>query len=226
MNKRLKPMSCTKIMTLICVIESGKFNGTSPVIYASQVCDVPKLNARTGDRYRNKDLCHAMILASANDAAIMVANGTAGSLSAFTRRMNNTAKKAGLKNTHFTNSFGTPDKAHYTTAYDLSKLSAYGYQYDKYKAVVGRRSYAFKSVRYKKQYSCFTADSFVKNHRKGHIGGKTGFSEINGASYSGLYRYKGKVYAVTIINAKTKAIRWDDMKKLYKYVQKHANEKY
>lgn len=225
-DKRIKPMSCTKIMTLICVIESGKLNGTSPVTRAAIKVDAGKIHPKAGDRYRNKDLAHAMILASCNDAALMLANGTAGSLGAFTRRMNKTAKKVGLKNTHFTNSYGVPDKAHYTTAFDLCKLSAYGYNYDQYCEIVGRRTYGMKSIKYKKKYACITADKFIRNKKKGQIGGKTGFSEARGkgASYSGLYRYKGKVYAVTQMEARTKKIRWEDMKKLYKYVRQTAGK--
>ena len=227
-DKHLKPMSCTKIMTLICVVESGKYYGTSPVIGKAIHVDAGKLFPKAGDRYRNKDLCHAMILASSNDSAIMLANGTAGSLGAFTRRMNNTAKRLHLKNTHFTNSYGVPDRAHYTSAYDLCLMSAHGYTLDKYCEVVGRRTYAFKSIRYKKKYACIHADKFIRNKKKGQIGGKTGFSEdrSKGASYSGLYRYKGKVYAVTQMEAKTKKIRWEDMKKLYKYLRQTTKDVY
>lgn len=225
-DKRLKPASCTKIMTLICVIESGKWSGTSPVTVSAQNVDACKLNPRSGDRYRNKDLCYAMILASSNDSALMLAHGTAGTYKAFTKRMNKTAKKIGLKNTHFTNSFGTPDKKHYTSAYDLCKMSAYGYNYEKYRKVVGTKGYGFKSLKYKKKYGCHTADKFIKQDMEGQIGGKTGFSEVLGASYSGLYEYKGKVYAITIMHAKTKKIRWKDLRKLYKYIRMYGDKQY
>ncbi len=226
MERRLKPASCTKIMTLITVIETGKFGGTSPVTYRSVNVPAERLHAIVGDRYRNRDLCYAMILGSANDAAVMLASGTAGSNDNFVRRMNNIVDDIGLENTHFTNTFGDPNKNHYTTAYDLSRITAYGYNYNRFCEVVGTEQYGFKSLKNGKRYGCYTADHMVRDKVKGHIGGKTGYSEVYGASYSGLFKYKGRVYAVTQMNAESKGVRWKDVRKLYKYVRKYSRTKY
>ncbi len=213
-------------MTLITLIESGKFNGTSPVTYKSRNVAAQRLNAYSGDRYRNRDLAYAMILGSANDAAVMIATGVSGSERNYARRMNRIVRKIGIKHTHFTNTYGSPNKRHYTTAYDLSRITAYGYRYDRFCQVVGKEQYGFRSVKYHKRYGCYTADHMVRRHMKGHIGGKTGYSEVLGASYSGLYKYKGRVYAVTQMNARTKPLRWKDVSKLYKYVRKYGKSKY
>ena len=226
MNKRLKPASCTKIMTLITAIESGRFNGTATVTASAVRVPAERLHARIGDRYKNKDLAFAMILGSANDASIMLANGTEGSVSNFVSKMNKTAKKIGLKDTHYTNTYGIPNSNHYTTAYELSLTTAYGYNYDQFCEVVGKREYGFRSLRYGKRYGCFTADHMVRDKVKGHIGGKTGYSEVLGASYSGLFKYKGRVYAVTIMHARSKPVRWKDVRKLYKYIRKLSRSKY
>ena len=226
MNKRLKPASCTKIMTLIAAIETGRMNGSANVTYAATRVAAQKLNAIVGDRYKNRDLALAMILASANDAAVMLANGTAGTNANLVSRMNAIAKEIGLKNTHFTNTYGIPDKKHYTSAYDLSLQSAYGYNYDQYCDIVGTEMYGFRSLKNGKRYACYTADHMVRDKVKGHIGGKTGYSEVLGASYSGLFKYQGRVYAVTIMHADTKAIRWKDVRKLYSYIRKYGRTKY
>lgn len=227
MNRRLKPASCTKIMTLIAAIETGRFKGTTSVTSAAVNVPAQRLHARVGDRYRINDLAYAMILGSSNDAAVMLARGTAGSVSSLVSRMNSIAKKKiHLKNTHFTNTYGVPNRTHYTTAYELSRITAYGYRNKQFVKVVSRKTYGFKSLKYGKKYGCLTADRMIKENVKGHIGGKTGFSETLGASYSGLFKYKGKVYAVTIMHAATKGIRWKDVRKLYKYVRKYGNSKY
>ena len=224
MNKRRHPASTTKVTTAICVIESGKFYSNSKAVAASRRPPAKVLNSRSGDIYRNRDLMHAMLLPSANDAAVMLAWNVSGNGKKFAKLMNKTVKKIGLKNTHFTNSFGSPDKQHYTTAYDLSKTVAYAGQYKEFRQVVGARRYSFKSVKYKRSYTVKAADKL--HGIKGHIGGKTGLSIQAGACYTGLYKNGGKTYAVTVMGCKNKPIRWVDMKKLYKYIQTYGNQTY
>ncbi len=221
---RRQPASTTKVMTAICVIESGKWNGTSKTVAAAQRTPAQRLYARTGDSYRNKDLMYAMLLPSANDAAVLLAWGVDGTGKEFAKRMNKTAKKIGLENTHYTNSYGLPDKTHYTTAYDLSKTVAYAGTLDKFRQVVGTSHYSFNSIKYHRHYSFGTADKM--KGWKGHIGGKTGSAPKSGACFTGLYKYGGKTYAVTVLGASSKAVRWKDMAKLYRYIQRYGNDKY
>ncbi|MBY0355415.1 MAG: D-alanyl-D-alanine carboxypeptidase [Rickettsiales bacterium] len=70
-----------------------------------------------------EDLLRGIIIQSGNDACIAVAEGLAGSIDAFSERMNVEAKKIGMNATHFTNPDGWPDPAHVTTAHDLSLLA-------------------------------------------------------------------------------------------------------
>lgn len=224
MNKRRHPASTTKVTTAICVIESGKYYKNSKAVAASRRPPAKKLNSKAGDYYRNKDLMCAMLLPSANDAAVMLAWGVSGNGKKFAKLMNETVDKIGLKNTHYTNSFGSPAKDHYTTAYDLCKTVAYAGQFKEFREVVTKRKYSFKSVKYKRSCSVVSADKL--HGIKGHIGGKTGLSVQAGACYTGLYQYKGKTYAVTVMGCKNKQIRWVDMKKLYKYIRTYANTKY
>ncbi len=224
MNQRRQPASCTKVMTAICVIEEGKFYGTSKTVAAAQRTPAKRLYAKSGDRWRNKDLMYAMLLPSANDAAVLLAWGVGGTGKKFAKIMNKTAKKIGLENTHYTNSYGLPDKTHYTTAYDLAKTVAYAGTLPEFRQVVGTSHYSFSSVNYHNHYSFGTADKM--KGWKGHIGGKTGSSHKSGACFAGLYKYGGKTYAVTVLGASSKSVRWNDMGKLYRYIQNNGNEKY
>ena len=224
MHVRRQPASTTKVMTAICVIESGKLGGTSKTVAAAGRTPEKRLYARKGDKFRNKDLMYAMLLPSANDAAVLLAWGVDGTGKKFAKRMNKTAKKIGLENTHYTNSYGLPDKEHYTTAYDLSKTVAYAGTLKDFRKIVKKSRYSFKSVNYHRSYSFGTADKM--KGWKGHIGGKTGSSPRSGACFTGLYKYGGKTYAVTVLGASSKKIRWSDMSKLYRYIQKYGNSKY
>ena len=224
MNKRRQPASCTKVMTAIGVIESGKWNKTSKTVSAAGRTPAKRLYAKKGDRFRNKDLMYAMLLPSANDAAVLLAWGVDGTGKNFAKRMNKTAKKIGLKNTHYTNSYGLPDKTHYTTAYDLAKTVAYAGKLKKFRQVVKTSHYSFSSVKYHQHYSFGTADKM--KGWSGHLGGKTGSSYKSGACFAGLFKYGGKTYAVTVMGCSSKAVRWNDMGKLYKYIRSYANQKY
>lgn len=70
-----------------------------------------------------EDLLRGIIIQSGNDACIAVAEGMAGSVEAFSERMNTVAKQIGMKATNFVNPDGWPDPAHVTTAYDLAILA-------------------------------------------------------------------------------------------------------
>ena len=74
--------------------------------------------------YRLRDLLKSVIVASANDAAVALAEYMDGAEEAFVRRMNQRAQELGLTNTHYVNCTGLPAQGHYTTARDVAKLSA------------------------------------------------------------------------------------------------------
>ena len=80
---------------------------------------------RTGDSYYLKDLLHAMLLKSANDTAVAIAEGTSGSEARFMKQVNKKMKRIGCKNTLFGTASGLRlGKEHYTTARDVARLSA------------------------------------------------------------------------------------------------------
>ena len=72
--------------------------------------------------YKVSDLIKTVIIASANDSCVALAEHVAGSEDIFVSRMNKLAKSLGLKNTNFVNATGLPDKDHYSSAMDMSKI--------------------------------------------------------------------------------------------------------
>lgn len=70
-----------------------------------------------------EDLLRGLIIQSGNDAAVAIAENLMGSESEFANKMNETAKKIGMNNTHFTNATGWPDENNYSCAYDLAILA-------------------------------------------------------------------------------------------------------
>lgn len=82
-----------------------------------------KMFVEVGKKVRVEDLIRGVIIQSGNDATIVLAEGLAGSESAFAAALNRTAQDLGMKSSNFMNASGWPDPNHYSTARDLSKLA-------------------------------------------------------------------------------------------------------
>ena len=76
-----------------------------------------------GERMAVRDLLHALLLASANDAAVTLAEGVSGSVPRFVREMNKAAAALGLTGTHYENPIGLDSAGNYSTAEDLAALT-------------------------------------------------------------------------------------------------------
>ncbi|MFL5840202.1 MAG: D-alanyl-D-alanine carboxypeptidase family protein [Thermoleophilaceae bacterium] len=115
--------STTKLMTALLVLESDKLGRTftAPAYHALPA--ESKINLRQGERMKGRDLLTALLLESANDAAVDLAQGVAGSRPAFVAQMNRRARQLGLRNTHYANPIGLDDAANYSSARDLAKLA-------------------------------------------------------------------------------------------------------
>ncbi|MEA2425177.1 MAG: hypothetical protein QOH13_1587 [Thermoleophilaceae bacterium] len=115
--------STTKLMTALLVLESGKLGKTfvAPAYHALPA--ESKINLRQGERMKGSDLLTALLLESANDAAVDLAQGVAGSRSAFVAQMNRRARQLGLRNTHYANPIGLDAPGNYSSARDLATLA-------------------------------------------------------------------------------------------------------
>lgn len=124
------PASVTKIMTLLLVceaLEAGKFSLEDSVTISSYAASMggSQVFLEEGERITVEDLIKCTVIASANDAAVALAELTAGSESAFVAQMNKRAAELGLKNTAFENTTGLDDTTtnHYSCALDIAIMS-------------------------------------------------------------------------------------------------------
>lgn len=126
-NEIRHPASLTKIMTVYLLLEAIQnkkvtFNTKFKVSkFASQ--QMPsKLNLKPGETISVLDCIKALLVKSANDVAVVVAEGLAGSVSAFCNLMNKKAKSLGMKSTHYENPSGIPNIKQVTCANDIAIL--------------------------------------------------------------------------------------------------------
>ena len=130
-DKPLAPASTTKIMTGLLAIEHGNLNDivtvsstmlNNKLVYGTQIYLVP------GDRMPLKDLLYALLLNSANDAAVAIAEHVGSDLPNFVEMMNQRAREIGANQTHFLNPSGLTETGHVTTARDLALIARVAYQ--------------------------------------------------------------------------------------------------
>lgn len=122
------PASLTKIMTAYLVFEAlkaGKLTLKSKISCSSTAHEQPpsKIGLPIGGQMTVDKGLQALIIKSANDVAVMLAESVAGSELAFVAKMNETARRLGMERTVFVNPNGLPNAQQVTTARDLAKLA-------------------------------------------------------------------------------------------------------
>lgn len=122
------PASLTKLMTLYLTFEdlnSGRvrLDQYFPVSALAASQSPTKLGLRPGDSVQVQDLILGIVTRSANDAAVVLAEGLGGSQAAFADRMTNKARQLGLTSTVYRNASGLPDPEQHTTAHDVARLA-------------------------------------------------------------------------------------------------------
>jgi D-alanyl-D-alanine carboxypeptidase len=135
-HQRRKIASLTKIMTATLALREVPWN--SRVTVARSVTRVPLVREglRAGEKVRAWKLFYALLLFSGNDDANQLAISSAGSVHAFLREMNDTAKELGLRDTHYTSPSGIRDRGNYSTPWDLAALTRYAFRNPRFDRLV------------------------------------------------------------------------------------------
>ncbi len=137
-DEKLPMASVTKIMSLLLwaeAIEDGSLTLEERVKASAAVQDADgsTIWLSVGEEMTVAELIEAVIVASANDACVALAEHTAGSEAQFVKQMNKRAKELGMTNTHYTNCVGYDDSGHYSTARDIAVVTAELMQHEVYR---------------------------------------------------------------------------------------------
>ena len=217
---RLPPASTTKIATAIVTLESGR-NLKDSLTVSKSATRVPasKLYLRPGQTITIDDLLYALLLSSANDAGMVLAEGIGGSVERFAEQMTKKAHDLGATNSNFSNPHGLTAPDHYSTARDLAILFRYAMKNAIFREIVQTRisSVSSNSVVRKKTVARRIS---VRNHNRllwnfeGAIGGKTGYTAAAQKCFVGAVVRNGVTLIVSILGARD---QWGDTKKLLEY---------
>ena len=143
-HEQLYPASLTKIMTALVAL---KYGSSDMVLTASSNVTNLESGAQTcglreGDQMTLDQALHILLINSANDAAVLIAEGVAGSMEEFVDMMNQEALLLGATNTHFANPHGLSDDGHYTTVYDIYLITNAAIQYDRFNEIIHMPEYS------------------------------------------------------------------------------------
>ena len=115
--------STTKLMTALITLERAKLSDVYPAAEYFPSPAESKIGLEPGERMTVRDLLRGLLVTSANDGAVTLAEGVSGSRRAFVRAMNRRARELGLKNTHYANPIGLDERGNYSSARDLVRLA-------------------------------------------------------------------------------------------------------
>jgi len=138
-DMRCYPASLTKIMTAVLVLERGNLEDWVTVTKDAAFTGESSMALKESERIQLKDLLHAILVRSANDACVAAAIHLAGSVDKFVDWMNEKAEELGMTNTRFTNPHGLHEPQHFTTARNLLALTRYALQNPMFRKIVSQR---------------------------------------------------------------------------------------
>lgn len=135
------PASTTKILTALLSLENLDKDEEITANQAASTSEGSQIFLKFGEKMKVDDLMYAMMLPSANDAAIALGSAMAPTMEEYSQMMNDRAREAGAQNSNFVNPNGLPDDDHYTTAYDLAMITKDAMKYDDFKRYVTTYEY-------------------------------------------------------------------------------------
>lgn len=133
---RCYPASTTKILTAYIALQWLQLDKIVTIPKAAQGVEGSSLYLKEGDKISVEDLLYGLMLRSGNDCAVALALEVAGCVENFAVIMNKTARKCGAFNSNFVNPHGLHDEMHYTTAHDLSLITARAYDDMRFEKIV------------------------------------------------------------------------------------------
>lgn len=188
---KLYPASTTKTMTAILAIELGNLNDVITV--DEEVIHLTKgshIALDYDEEMTLEDLLHALLIQSANDAALAIGKHISGSVEGFIKLMNEKAVELGALNTNFVNPNGLHNEEHVSTAYDLALIGKYAMENELFRSIVIKPTYVIGPTNKKTESRTLrSTNMFILGNENinyegrtipikldGVLGGKTGYT--------------------------------------------------
>lgn len=218
-HKRMFPASTTKVLTALVAMERADLNdlvtiGPNPIKAGGT-----SMWFQEGERLTLEELLYALLLNSANDAGVAIAEHVAGSVDNFAAICNQRAKELGARDTHFTNPHGMPDPNHYSTAYDLALMGREAMKNKDFRKIVA-------TVHHEVPRNDPEAQKYLFNHNKllwskvygyqGATGVKTGYTVQAGQCIIAAAQRDGRELIAVVLRSEGSNL-WTDTARLLDY---------
>src|SRR5215472_15349210 len=201
------PASLTKMMTLYLLFDAlraGKVTMQTPlpVSWHASVQHPTKLNLRPGQTIDVDSAIRAIVIRSANDVAVVIAEALGGTESHFAEMMTERARQIGMRETNFHNASGLPDPLQITTASDLAVLARHlAYDFPQYFSYFGLSGFNYKGNWYP------THDNLIGRY-DGADGIKTGYTGASGFNLVSSVT-RGTTHVIAVVMGGRTAVRRD-----------------
>lgn len=217
-HARLSPASVTKVMTILLIaeqIDSGAMQLSDPVTTSATAAAMggSQVYLEAGESLTVQEMLKCIVVASANDCAVAMAEHISGTESAFVQRMNERAQELGLQDTHFINCTGLTDSDdHYTSAYDIAVMSREVLRHTWLTEYTTIWTDAIRGG----EFGLTNTNKLVRTY-SGTIGLKTGFTNKAMYCLSAAAERDGNRFIAVILHGPSSADRFDDAQALLNY---------
>lgn len=224
--EKMYPASTTKLMTAILTLENCNLKDKATVSH-NAIFSIPvgysHANLKEGEELTIEQLLNVLLIPSANDAAIVLAEHISGSVEEFSNLMNQKAQELGCKNTHFVNPNGIHNKDHYSTAYDLALIGKYALKFPDIKRIAMIKQYTLPTTnKYDKIDRIFNATNGLINPGSKYYyeyttGLKTGYTDYAGSCIVSSAKKGNMELIEVVLKANSIAERYTDCKTMFNY---------
>ena len=185
-DEKLHPASITKIMTLLVTVEQCKNLDSVTTVSENALNQIAPLSStlhpmpKPGEQFTIRDLLYGLTMCSGNECANILAEAVCGDIDSFVELMNERAKEAGAKNTHFSNPHGLDADDHLTTAYDMALIMKAALKNPAAKEILSAKTYTIPETAYTSKRNMTSGHKMVSGEFEceGVYAGKPGYTRL------------------------------------------------
>lgn len=202
--------STTKIMTALVALENANVEDVVTVSRRAASIGGSVASLRQGDKYTLRELLYALLLVSANDAAIAIAEHVGGSVEGFAEMMNKRARSLGAVNSNFVTPHGLDRENQYSTAYDVALITIEALKHPLFREIVSTVS------SYIPGHSLYNTNELLGSY-PGADGVKTGYTGKAGRCLVATAKKNGMRLISVVLGSPTRSARAEASRKLLDY---------
>ena len=226
-DQKMYPASTTKVLTAVVVMENCNLEDNvtvSQTAINSVESGYITANLKAGEVFTVEQLLNILIVSSANDAALVLAEHVSGSVEDFCKLMNETAAKIGCTNSNFVNPNGVHNENHYSTARDLALIGNYSLKFETLKELYNKTYFKLPVT------DIYTSDdrifgttnelissNYENNYYEYAIGMKTGHTTPAGYCLMGYAEKNGLELITVLLKSSTSDNRYLETKMLFEH---------